>query len=198
MSAWHGWFGPFGHEALVVLGVLPIAVLAVWLLARRRRAAGAPASQAWRRSLAEVGIVYGTVPFLWLTMLPGSRVGASSGAVSLTPLHDLVTMPMIEIVGNLLVFAALGFFAPLRSDALASLPRVLALAAFGSILIESAQYLVRPDRVTSIDDVLLNSAGAGLAALASRRVLGARPRARRPHLEAPVPPQPSVPRVLLG
>jgi hypothetical protein len=61
------------------------------------------------RSLAEVGIVYGTVPFVWMTMLPGSRAGEVSGRVSLVPLRS------------------------------------------------------------SVDDVLLNTAGAGLAALASRR-----------------------------
>jgi hypothetical protein len=52
-----------------------LAALAVWLLARRRRAAGIP--RAWRMSLAEVGIVYGTVPWVWMTMLPGGRAGAS-------------------------------------------------------------------------------------------------------------------------
>lgn len=74
-----------------------------------------------------------------------------------------------QVVGNLLVFAALGFFAPLRFPALASVPRILALAAGCSVLVETAQYVLRLDRVSSVDDVLLNAAGAGLAALASRR-----------------------------
>ena len=74
-----------------------------------------------------------------------------------------------QVVGNLLVFAALGFFAPLRFAALASVPRILALAAGCSVLVEAAQYVLRLDRVSSVDDVLLNAAGAGLAALASRR-----------------------------
>ena len=34
----------------------------------------------------------------------------------------------VQIVGSLLVFAALGFLAPLRFAALASVPRILALA----------------------------------------------------------------------
>jgi glycopeptide antibiotics resistance protein len=89
--------------------------------------------------------------------------------VSLVPLRDLLTMGPLGILGNLLVFAALGFFAPLRFAALASVPRILALAAGCSILVEAAQYVLRLDRVSSVDDVLLNAAGAGLAALASRR-----------------------------
>jgi glycopeptide antibiotics resistance protein len=96
--------------------------------------------------------------------------------VSLVPLRDLLTIlaggPLtvtVQIVGNLLVFAALGFLAPLRFAALASVPRILALAAGCSVLVEAAQYVLRLDRVSSVDDVLLNAAGAGLAALASHR-----------------------------
>ena len=99
-------------------------------------------------------------------MLPGDEAGA---VVSLVPLRDLSTMATEQVVGNLLVFAALGFFAPLRFAALASVPRILALAAGCSVLVETAQYVLPMDRVSSVDDVLLNAAGAGLAALASRR-----------------------------
>ncbi|GLW34658.1 VanZ family protein [Actinoplanes regularis] len=163
----------------VVLGtvvLLPLAALAAWALARRRGTAGETPARAWRRSLAEVGIVYGTAPWVWMIMLPGSRAGAADRRVSLVPLRDLLTVlasePLtvtVQVVGNLLVFAALGFFAPLRFAALASVPRILALAAGCSALVETAQYVLRLDRVSSVDDVLLNAAGAGLAALASRR-----------------------------
>lgn len=161
---WHGLVGTFTGVVLLTVAVLPLAALAVWALARRRSGAGT--RSAWRRSLAEVGIVYGTVPWVWMIMLPGDEAGA---VVSLVPLRDLLTMATGQIVGNLLVFAALGFFVPLRFAALASLPRILALAAGCSILVEAAQYVLRLDRVSSVDDVLLNTAGAGLAALASRR-----------------------------
>jgi len=89
--------------------------------------------------------------------------------LSLVPLRDLITMGPIGIGGNLLIFAALGFFAPMRFAALASVPRILALGAGCSILVETAQYVFQLDRVSSVDDVLVNAAGAGLAALASRR-----------------------------
>jgi glycopeptide antibiotics resistance protein len=56
----------------------------------------------------------------------------------------------------------------MRFAALASLPRILALAAGCSVLIETAQYVLQLDRVSSVDDVLLNATGAGLAALAAR------------------------------
>ncbi|MBL1111011.1 VanZ family protein [Streptomyces sp. 110] len=163
---WHGCFDTFNGVVLMTLVALPPAALVVWALARRRRAAGV--ASAWRMSLAEVGMVHGTVPFLWMTMMPGAGVGTVPPRVSLVPLRDLVTMGPLGIVGNLLVFAALGFFAPMRFAALASVPRVLALGAGCSVLVETAQYVLRLDRVSSVDDVLVNAAGAVLAALASR------------------------------
>jgi glycopeptide antibiotics resistance protein len=77
-------------------------------------------------------------------------------------------MGPVGIGGNLLIFAALGCFAPIRFAALASVPRILALGAGCSIAVETAQYVLRLDRVSSVDDVLVNAAGAALAALASR------------------------------
>ncbi|MFF4433809.1 VanZ family protein [Streptomyces sp. NPDC001513] len=164
---WHGCFDTFNGVVLMTLVGLPLAVLVAWALARRRRAAGV--ASPWRMSLAEVGMVHGTVPFVWMTMMPGSGAGVVPGRVSLVPLRDLVTMGALGTVGNLLVFAALGFFAPMRFAALASVPRILVLGAGCSILVESAQYVLRLDRVSSVDDVLVNAAGAALAALASRR-----------------------------
>ncbi len=120
IDGWHGWVGTVTGVALATVTVLPLAGLAVWALARRRRATGTPG--AWRRSLAEVGIVYGTVPWVWMTMLPDHRAGVRPDRVSLGC----------------------------------------------SVLVEVAQYVLRLGRVSSVDDVLLNTAGAGLAALASR------------------------------
>jgi glycopeptide antibiotics resistance protein len=195
VEGWHRWVGTFTGVAFITVAVLPLAALAVWALARRRRVTGTTPAWAWRMSLAEVGIVYGTVPWVWMIMLPGDRAGAVPGRVSLVPLRDLLTIlaggPLAvtgQVVGNLLVFAALGFLAPLRFAALASVPRILALAAGCSVLVEAAQYVLRLDRVSSVDDVLLNTAGAGLAALASRRWWRATARASsgRPR-SAPVP-----------
>ncbi|MBC7268206.1 MAG: VanZ family protein, partial [Streptomyces sp.] len=164
---WHGCLDTFNGVVLMTLVTLPLAVLVAWALARWRRAAAD--GSAWRRSLAEVGMVHGTVPFVWLTMMPGSGAGTVPGRLSLVPLRDLPTMGLLGITGNLLVFAALGFFAPMRFAALASVPRVLALGAGCSVLVETAQYVLRLDRVSSVDDVLVNATGAVLAGLASRR-----------------------------
>jgi hypothetical protein len=164
---WHGCFDTENGVVLMTLLGLPAAVLVAWVLAQWRRPV--PGMSAWRASVAEVGMVYGTVPFLWMTMMPGVGAGVVPGRVSLVPLRDLATMGSIGIGGNLLVLASLGFFAPMRFAALASVPRMLAVGVGCSVLIETAQYVLRLDRVSSVDDVLVNAAGAGLAALASHR-----------------------------
>jgi len=163
---WHGCFDTENGVVLMTLVGLPLAALVVWVLARRRRAGGG--TSAARMSLAEVGLIYGTVPFVWMTLMPGPGAGVVPGRVSLVPLRDLLTMGPIGIGGNLLIFAAAGFFAPMRFAALASVPRILALGAGCSVLIETAQYVFQLDRVSSVDDVLVNAAGALLAGLASR------------------------------
>ena len=160
---WHGCYDTENGVVFMMLLGLPVAALVVWALARRRHVASA-----LRTASAEVGMVYGTVPMVWLTLMPGAGAGFVTGRVSLVPLRDLATMGPIGIGGNLLILAALGFFAPMRYAALASLPRILALGAGCSILIEVAQYAFRLDRVSSVDDVLVNATGAMLAALASR------------------------------
>ncbi|MBM7493416.1 hypothetical protein JOD64_004638 [Micromonospora luteifusca] len=164
---WHGCYDTENGVLLMMLVGLPLAALVVWALARFRRVTGG--TTAWRMSLAEVGMVYGTVPLVWITLMPGPGAGTVPGRVSLIPLRDLLTMGPVGIGGNLLIFAALGFFAPMRFAVLASVPRILALGAGCSALVEIAQYVLRLDRVSSIDDVLVNATGAVLAGLASRR-----------------------------
>jgi glycopeptide antibiotics resistance protein len=182
---WHGCFDTFNGVVLMTLVTLPLAALVVWALARRRLAAGV--RSAWKISLAEVGMVHGTVPFVWMALMPGSGAGTVPGRVSLVPLRDLFTMGLLGIVSNLVVFAALGFFAPMRFAALASGPRILALAAGCSGLIETAQYVLRLDRVSSVDDVLLNAVGAVPFALASRPWWRTKPESLADHQQTALP-----------
>lgn len=166
LNTWQDWVGTFtGVVALTVVS-LPVALLTVCglaLLRRRRRS-----RSAWRTALADVGMVYGTVPWVWMILLPGERPGEVLGPLNLIPLRDLMDMDTGQVLGNLAVFASFGFFAPLRFAALASLRRILLLTAGSSLVLEIVQYLWL-DRVSSVDDVLLNAAGAGLSALASYR-----------------------------
>lgn len=166
-EVWRAW----GGVITASLVALPAVALAVAGLAVARRRRGTPARVAWWRSVAEVGMVAGTLPWVWMILTPTD----APRRVHLTPFRDLavqVTDPataVVQIGGNLLVFATLGLFAPVRWPALASPWRVFALGAAGSILVELAQYAFDLGRVSSVDDVLVNAMGATLASLGSRR-----------------------------
>ena len=162
----HDWLVTYETVVLLTLTALPLALLATHLLIGWRCRRGLPGTEARLRSVAEIGLIYGTVPWLWLTMLPASTT-AGPRAVSVVPLRDLATMPTYQVLGNLLVLAALGLFGPIRFSWLRSVPRATLAAAGTSVLIESTQYALALGRVASIDDVLLNTVGAAAAALLS-------------------------------
>ncbi|WP_199043822.1 VanZ family protein [Glycomyces salinus] len=153
----------------VSFALLPVAFAVAWGLAALRIRAGRPVREAWRHSLAEVGMVAGSIPLLFLGLTP--REGAV--AVQLVPLVDLADLAVSEprviveqLAGNVLVFAAAGFFAPIRFRI--GLGTIALGAAVASTALEASQYAFLAGRVVSTDDALLNTLGAVLAALASR------------------------------
>ncbi|WP_157640784.1 VanZ family protein [Longispora albida] len=159
-ETWRVW----GGVILASVALVPAGALVVWLLARRRGS--------WRTALCDVAMVAGTVPWLWMILTPAGH----GRSVNLVPFRDLADQlggpsPMEQIGGNLLVFAALGFCLPIRWPALTPL-RVLAIAAGCSAVVEIVQYVLAIGRHSSIDDVLLNAAGAFLAACCARYVAG--------------------------
>jgi hypothetical protein len=166
-EVWREWGGVIAGSILA----LPVVALAVTALVAVRRRRGMAPRVAWWRSVAEVGMVAGTLPWIWMILTPKD----APRGVYLTPLRDVavqLTDPatfVVQVGGNLLVFAALGFFAPVRWLALAGAGRLFAVGAAGSILVELAQYAFDLGRVSSVDDVLVNAIGATLASLTSRR-----------------------------
>jgi hypothetical protein len=157
-------------QILTGLLALPLAVMfAAWMAARRRQAGWAP-GWATRASVAETAMVVGTLPWLWMTLtpVPGQRPGHN-----FIPFADLAhqfhvgtTYAIVQITGNLLVFAALGAAIPVRwrVGPLAA----LAAGAAGSLLIEASQFVLPLGRYASVDDIMVNAAGAWLAAWLTR------------------------------
>ncbi|BCB80562.1 hypothetical protein GCM10022251_02890 [Phytohabitans flavus] len=166
-EVWREW----GGVIVASLVALPVVALTVAVLAGVRRRRGMPPRVAWWRSAAEVGMVAGTLPWVWMILTPKD----APRRVHLTPFRDIavqLTDPstlVVQIGGNLLVFAALGFFAPIRWPVLAGAGRVFAFGAAASILVELAQYVLDLGRVSSVDDVLVNAVGATVACILSRR-----------------------------
>ncbi|MEV7008312.1 VanZ family protein [Streptosporangium sp. NPDC051022] len=149
---------------------IPLAVLTAWLLARRRARNGHPLPL--RTAAADVAMAVGTAPWIWMILTPAPV----PSTVSLIPFRDLLLLLrgsadtlFVQVGGNLLVFAALGALLPVRSARFASFTRVAGVAAAASCTVELLQYGLRLGRVSSVDDVLINTAGAVLAAAVTRR-----------------------------
>jgi glycopeptide antibiotics resistance protein len=154
--------------------VLPLGVLVGLGLIRWRERRGVP--DAGRRTVAEVAMVVTTLPWLWMILTPLD----GPGSVRLVPFVDLVSVMaadgwvvLAQIGGNLLVFAGFGAFAPMRWRL--SALQVIGLAALASGLVEAGQYVFELGRVSSVDDVLLNAAGAGIGTLFGTVIRGTRP-----------------------
>jgi VanZ like family len=169
-GVWQQWGGVLLASAIG----LPLAGAFVAVLVR----AGRPV----RFAFAEVYLVAGTVPWLWMILTPDPH---GARRVNLVPLHDLATLAprdvVVQVGGNLLVFAALGALLPVRFAVGTAMVAVTAAAA--SVTVETLQYVLALGRVSAIerclagpaqvpahdDDVLMNTLGAVLAAQASRQ-----------------------------
>ena len=156
-GVWQGVWQHWGPVLVASALGLPVAVLLVVVL----RKIGRPV----RFAVAEVFGVAGTLPWLWMILTPepgGER------RLSLVPLTDLVAHDqVVQIGGNLLVFAALGAALPVRWAV--GTAQVALVAALASGTVEILQYTLNLGRVSSVDDVLLNTFGAVLAAQVSRK-----------------------------
>lgn len=160
-EVWASW-----GNVLVVWAIgLPVAAAVAALLIRWRLRRGVSRPEALRRTAAEAGIVIGTVPWMWMILTPI----AAQRSASLIPLRDLLatltdspSRAVVQVGANLIVFLPLGFLVPLRFPRLAGVLPMLALGAALSATLETAQYVLELGRISSVDDVLMNAAGAGV------------------------------------
>lgn len=156
----------FGILVPVTIIALPFALFA-WRLLANWRGRTRPALAAATSSGLDVGILVVALEVLALTMMP---IGHSHGSsVHLVPGSDILTEftgtgSLWQIAGNLVLLAPLGILVPLRVPALRSIRRITLVAFVVSVGLELAQHLLHLGRVTSTDDVLLNTLGVAAAA----------------------------------
>ncbi|MDT4989389.1 MAG: hypothetical protein QOI74_3483 [Micromonosporaceae bacterium] len=113
-------------------------------------------------------MVVGTLPPVWLVLSPED--GPSRIVSPLRGLHESLSGgPLsagVQVVGNLLVFAAFGLLGPVRWRI--GVREVVAVAAAASVVLETSQYVFDLGRFSDLGDVVLNAGGAGLVALCGR------------------------------
>jgi hypothetical protein len=149
---------------------LPYALIA-WPLVAARRRRRLPARYATATAGVDSAAFFIAFLVLCLVTMP---VGTSrESTLDLVPGADLTAAfgdgSLWQVIGNLLLLCPLGALLPLRVRRLRTLPRIALAALAASVLVEGTQYLIHTGRVTSADDVLLNTAGATLGAAFSRR-----------------------------
>ena len=154
----------FGILAPITIIALPFALFA-WRMLATWRGRVRPAWAAATTAGLDVGIVLVALEILALTMMP---IGDGS-ALHLMPGSDILTEfaddgSLWQIAGNLLLLAPLGLLVPLRFPALRSIPRMTFFAFAVSVGIELVQYFLHAGRITSTDDVLLNTLGVAAGA----------------------------------
>lgn len=151
----------FGILVPVTIIALPFALFA-WRLLANWRGRTRPELAAATTAGLDVGIVLVALEILALTMMPIGESHRSS--LHLMPGADILTEfadngSLWQIAGNLLLLAPLGVLVPLRVPGLRSIRRIALAAFIVSVALELAQHALHVGRVTSTDDVLLNTLG---------------------------------------
>lgn len=168
----------FGNVLVVLVVIVPVLALAAWGLAVVRGKL-VPRRTAWVSSLLDAAMLLALLPVLYLvfvpipglenrtmiSLVPGAEILPVFGGEGTTPAGSA----LVQALGNLLLLAPLAALVPLRVRRLRSVLRVVVAALLMSVAIECAQAVLHVGRASTTDDVLLNTAGAALGALLSRR-----------------------------
>ncbi|OXM47100.1 VanZ family protein [Amycolatopsis alba] len=163
----------FGAMIPLTITAIPYALLGWPLLAAHRRRRQADRFTA--SATAAVDMALALTCFLVLCLVTMPVTGAKGSTLNLEPGTDLRLAlsdgaNLWQVLGNVLMLSPLGALLPLRSRRLRSLGRIALGALAVSVLVEGTQYLIQAGRVTSADDILLNTLGAVIGAAVSRRL----------------------------
>ncbi|HKS46238.1 MAG TPA: VanZ family protein [Amycolatopsis sp.] len=156
--------------------LLPATIIALtfalfaWRLLANWRGRTKPTWVAATTAGLDVAIVLVAGEVFAVTMMP--IVSGHTSSLHLMPGSDILTEfhgdgSLWQIAGNLVLLAPLGVLVPLRVPPLRSVRRMMVTAFVVSIAIETTQYLLHVGRVTSTDDILLNTLGVAAAATLS-------------------------------
>ncbi|WP_116046268.1 VanZ family protein [Amycolatopsis palatopharyngis] len=163
--------GTFADLIPVAFAALPLAAFAWHLLTSRRSRVYVPRLARLMAGI-DVGLVTAATFIFCLVAMPIDRSAGST--LHLLPGTDVLDAvaphgSIWQIGGNLILLTPLGALIPLRFPAYRSLIRVSLGALLISTIIETGQYLINAGRVTSVDDVMLNTISAAGGALLTRR-----------------------------
>jgi VanZ family protein len=171
----HQFLVSFDGLVPAVLLLLPVAaVTAAVSVALRVRRFRAAASRTLADPLLDALLIYCSLLVGYLVFTPQTT---SIDPIQLDPGNDLAmaldaqpgdSLPWIQLVGNVLLFAPLGAMLPMRLAWLDNVLKVALVALLASCVIELLQLLFVSGRVVSTDDVVLNTTGGTLGSLLTK------------------------------
>jgi glycopeptide antibiotics resistance protein len=170
--------GPF---LLAALGIAALVTpLAAWVRCRRARVPYRDA--VWRTSL-EIVTGWSILAIVLVSLRPGETEHPGPSTLSLVPFEEIAELAGRDgavslVLGNLWLYAPAAFFLQLRVPRLSS-AWIVAGGTGLSMTMEILQLLFVTDRSASVDDVLLNAAGAALGAGVARLLRALARAARR-------------------
>jgi|SRR5919108_3702414 glycopeptide antibiotics resistance protein len=167
------WLGDAVPE--VGIALVPAAVVLLVLVMLRAREGGLPV--ALRVTLPDAAIAITVVPLLVLTLRPVALFGEDATRINLIPLREEIVdalgppglgFAVIELLGNILAFAAVGAALAWRFRRLS-----MRVAGIGvgilSLGIETAQAFIDAGRTADITDLATNLAGGLLGFVVVRK-----------------------------
>jgi glycopeptide antibiotics resistance protein len=114
------------------------------------------------------GLLLFSLMVIFVVTLVASAPRLGERPVNLIPFHSIsqllsssvdATIPVRNIILNVLLFVPFGFFFALRERALNPLPRTALAGLCVAVAVETIQFVVLRGRVVDVDDVLLNVIG---------------------------------------
>ncbi|MFJ9432522.1 VanZ family protein [Streptomyces sp. NPDC101490] len=153
-----------------------VVTAGVWQ-ARRGIHRRIPGDSFGQRAFFSILAIVSLAPFLLVTLLRGYGTGRS---VSMVPFREFWTasssvgvafseVTLVSFAGNALLFVPFGAAAAFLYSGPCRAIKATLTAALLSVAVETAQYQLSLGRVSSVDDVILNAAGAAWGALLVRR-----------------------------
>lgn len=135
-----------------------------------------------RQGLINLCLMFSILFVLYLTLIPHHSIdtGTALGPAryfdyNLNPFILLESLPhvslfylVVDVIGNIVLFLPFGFCLTMKFPELKGV-QILFLGAFFSSTIECIQ-LFLPNRITDIDDVILNTTGAVIGYFLFRRI----------------------------
>lgn len=182
----NGWWGQDGFARLsIIVAVIAGATLGV----RRLRAAGANGDRRYTlaRTALDAALIGALALVFTMTVLPTyhwggwDNLGRQSGGINLVP-FDTIKIYLAwgqpgqvqhNLVYNVLLFVPLGWCLAVKARGHHPLIVATLGGALISGLVEAGQYVLPISRSTDVDDVILNTAGSLLGAIAALVILPA-------------------------